>query len=287
MKKLLFTTLILIFTTQTALTCTQDGHTGIMPENNMYVPTWSKNVSNVTEADFNEVMDRLDIIYTPVIKARGAKLVFERNWSNGKVNAYAKQSGKKWVVAMFGGLARHDLITKDGFAMVVCHELGHHIGGVPKKSSWFGGSWASNEGQADYFASLKCMRFYLENEDNIAFMENVTVPEEVIATCTSNYSSLEGLALCKRIAMAGLSLGRLLNSSGSTPVAFNTPDTKIVSKTNHNHPAAQCRLDTYFAGSLCTVDHRIDVSNNDVNEGVCARSLGHTSGPRPLCWYKP
>jgi hypothetical protein len=33
---------------------------------------------------------------------------------------------------MFGGLARHELVTDDGFMMVVCHETGHHLGGAPR-----------------------------------------------------------------------------------------------------------------------------------------------------------
>jgi Zn-dependent protease with chaperone function len=54
---------------------------------------------------------------------------------------------------MFGGLARDPLVTKDGFSAVICHEIGHHIAGAPRK----GFSWASNEGQADYFATTKCL----------------------------------------------------------------------------------------------------------------------------------
>ena len=36
---------------------------------------------------------------------------------------------------MFGGLAGHETITTDAFALVACHELGHHIGGAQRKQA--------------------------------------------------------------------------------------------------------------------------------------------------------
>ena len=79
------------------------------------------------------------------------------------MNAFAKQGASTWEVHMYGGLARHQAVTADGFALVVCHELGHHLGGAPQKVDWFGRlRWASNEGQADYWGTAKCFRKLLE-----------------------------------------------------------------------------------------------------------------------------
>ena len=72
------------------------------------------------------------------------------------VNANASQRGRTWIVNMYGGLARRPEITPDGFAMVLCHELGHHMGGFP-----FVSGWAANEGQSDLFATLSCGRILL------------------------------------------------------------------------------------------------------------------------------
>ena len=60
-----------------------------------------------------------------------------------------------------------------------------------------------------------------------------------------------------------------------------------MSKTDHNHPASQCRLDTYFAGALCNADHYQDVDDSDAEIGTCVRSEEMVLGVRPLCWYKP
>src|SRR5690606_1616432 len=141
------------------MACTVDGSEGIVPENDLYIAADSKSMlnSNLDEEKFNAVIDKVLAVYEPLVEAEGGELKVERNWTDGTVNAYAHRRGGTWNVAMFGGLARHETITEDGFALVVCHEIGHHIGGAPKKGGWFS-TWATNEGQADYFATLKCLR---------------------------------------------------------------------------------------------------------------------------------
>jgi hypothetical protein len=246
-------------------------------------------------------IDEVEEVYAPIIASMGAKLNIERNWSDGTVNAYASQSGKTWKVAMFGGLARHATITKDAMALVVCHEIGHHIGGAPKKGGaaggggWWGGnggsvvSWASNEGQADYFATLKCLRKAWINDNNAAIVKTLNAPKIVTDLCKKTYKKDKvDQALCIRTSMAGQSVGNLFASLSKLPEPkFETPDAKVVSRTDDNHPKAQCRLDTYYQGSLCDVSMNDDVSQNEEVQGTCHGSLGHQIGTRPLCWFKP
>ena len=89
--------------------------------------------------------------------------------------------------------------------------------------------------------------------------------------------------------MAGLSLANLFRALRrlQTPLKFETPDRTTVSRTNHNHPAPQCRLDTYFQGAICEVPYMDDVDEKDPLIGTCNRSTNHIDGNRPLCWYAP
>lgn len=273
----------------TGFACTIDGKQGLLPENDMWISTTAKMSNNMTEERFNAVIDKVVKVYEPIISSMGANLKVSRKWEDGTVNAYASRSGSTWNVAMFGGLARHKAITEDGFALVVCHEIGHHIGGAPKKSTWFGTTWATNEGQADYFATLKCLRKAFRNENNAAIVKAMDVPAEVVNKCAEQFSEEADQLLCQRGSMAGLSTAKLfqdLRSSSKEP-SFSTPDTKVVSRTDHNHPAYQCRLDTYFAGATCEINDSIDVDNEDEAVGVCYRDSGDTEGVRPLCWFKP
>lgn len=287
MKKLslglLMTTII---ASQPVLACTKDGSQGFLPENKMYIPVDAKGINSISEAQFNAVIDQVEAIYRPIISTYGGELEVVRKWSDGTVNAYAEQDGKAWKVSMFGGLARHKAITADGFALVVCHELGHHIGGVPRYGS---DDWASNEGQSDYFATTKCLRRVWESENNAAIISKLKVPKFLKESCQKSWSSDSDRAICIRGSMAGDSVARLfaaLSWSSKNP-KFDTPDKKEVSATSDSHPATQCRLDTYFQGALCEVPHLTEIGQQDEVSGACHGSLGMTSGLRPRCWFKP
>lgn len=266
--------------------CDIQGKSGFAPKNSLNISKFDKNANSMTEEKFHAIIKKVSDVYAPIVQSKGATLDMINNWDDGTVNAYAHRDGTVWHVSMFGGLARHKLTTDDGFMMVVCHELGHHIGGAPKYGG--GNDWASNEGQADYFAGLKCMKRVLESDDNISIVAAMTIDAEATKQCQATYKSESEIALCQRIAMAGKSLGSLLGDlGGNSNVNFNTPDKKIVKRTNDAHPAAQCRLDTYFGGGLCDKSFNEDVSETSPIPGTCIKKDGYKVGARPLCWYKP
>ncbi len=271
-----------------AYACDMQGKTGIVAENNLYIPVDAKSISTITIEKFNSILDRVEALYAPVLKARGKTLIIERNWTDGTVNAYAEQNGNDWSISMFGGLARHSTITEDGFALVACHELGHHIGGAPKIAG-DPDEWASNEGQADYFGNSKCLRNYMKDDDNAAIVARMTVDALVQKKCEANFHNENDIAICIRGAMAGMSLGNLFKvlARSTKPLSFSTPDRTVVTRTDDNHPASQCRLDTYFAGAICEKDFNLPVSETDVNVGYCTTRDGYTDGVRPRCWFKP
>lgn len=273
---------------------------GFVPENDLYIPANMKGLTGgITEEQFNAVIDKVETLYAPIVASKGGVLKVVRKWNDGTVNAYALRTGKTWEVDMFGGLARHSTITEDGFALVVCHEIGHHIGGAPKKGGatsgggWWGGStgtssWATNEGGADYFATLKCLRNAFMNDNNATIVKNLNAPKVLVDACKKTYKNKDDANICIRGGMAGKSVSDLFSVLGKLPeTKFETPDTKVVTKTDDNHPKAQCRLDTYFQGAICDADLNTDVSDTDENKGVCSVVNGDKIGNRPLCWFKP
>ena len=261
---------------------------GFAPQNKMSIPVGAKNAGGIDEATFNKVIDDVSSFYAPIVKKAGGTLQVNRKWTDATVNASAERSGKTWIVNMYGGLARHPVVTADGFATVLCHELGHQIGGFPKLPGLFGSGWASNEGQSDYFATMKCFRRVMEKEDNAAAISSMSIPKEVSDACSLQHKTASEIALCKRGAMAGLVLARLLaDLGGSGAVAFTTPDPKVVSKTNDAHPAAQCRLDTYYAGATCGISFNEDFAVDNAAGGACAEERGDKFAFRSRCWFKP
>jgi hypothetical protein len=272
-----------------SIACTVNGKEGFVPKNNLKISVNAKRFGGISEAQFNATIDKVETLYAPIVKNYGGDLVVERKWSDATVNAYAQQSGKTWKVSMFGGLARHETITEDGFALVVCHEIGHHIGGAPRKASPWSSPWASNEGQADYFATLKCLRKVWNNDNNQEVVRGMTIPETLKKACSSQHVWGDDYALCIRGGMAGQSVSKLFQAlrGSSVEPKFDTPDPKVVTTTDDNHPATQCRMDTYFQGALCEASMNEDVTATSEVTGTCHGSLGHKRGLRPLCWFKP
>ena len=277
--------------------CDMDGETGIAPENDMWIGVDDKlNRNTMTKEQYSEVVDKIEAIYGPIFKEHNKRLSISRAWDEGTVNAYAKLEGRVAKVVIMGGLARHPDINQDSLALVMCHEAGHHIGGLPKKKvggSFSSVSWASNEGQADYYGTMKCLRRYFEGNDNVSAISDLNIPEHVSRECRSKFSLLDDQALCQRSVMAGYSLARMFRSlrmsrNISLPeLTFVAKDPSVVNKIFDKHPKPQCRLDTYFSAALCDKDVRDRISYQDINKGVCASENGYRKGTRPLCWYKP
>jgi hypothetical protein len=263
---------------------------GFAPQNNRKIPVAPKGflqAGGITEQEFNDTLSRLENIMAGDVTERGAVLKVNRHWESSEVNAYADRDGNDWLIEMHGGLARHELMTPDGYILVACHELGHHIGGAPH-SSWFDDM--SNEGQADYYATLKCFRRLFTLEENQAWAASNTVVNPFIdKECAARYPNDEAMFLsCKRGALAGLVLGNVLADLGMeappTPGQF---DQSVVAVTDDAHPAAQCRLDTYYNGSVCDKTVAEKVSDTDHRVGACEKADGYAYGFRPRCWYAP
>lgn len=278
--------LVLILSANEAFTCTEDGKEGFLPKNKLNIPVGYKGTGILTHAQFNAAIDKVEKVYSSVVSGMGGDLKIVRNWDNGTVNAYATKTNF-WEVHMFGGLARHASITQDGLTLVLCHELGHLIGGSPRVSS-FTNNWASNEGQSDYFATLKCLRRVWEFENNEQIVEKMDAPKILIDKCSEQHLWSKDFYICIRGAMAGVSVANLFHSiSGDTKDPdFSTPDKNVVNVTFDKHPANQCRLDTYLQGALCEVSFHEDLSYSSEATGACHAKNGHKVGLRPKCWFK-
>lgn len=271
----------------------QDGEQlceGFAPQNDLWIGPNDKAASGITKVEFDDIMDKLEAIYKPIFEdVYNRKFQIVRKWDDGTVNAYANQSGKTSYINMFGGLARFNGMNKIGMAMVACHEIGHHLGGKPKVTRFLFPSWAANEGQSDLFATLKCMRRYLRVDrlDIAQYQDQINPLAQEM--CEKTWGSEEEVEICLLTNIGSKVLAKTLNAmrGATTPVAFETPDPKVVSKTFDKHPAAQCRLDTYFQGSLCDKDFHENIDLRSEESAQCMRKDGYSIGVRPLCWYKP
>ena len=261
----------------------------VIPDNDLNNPPLIiKDFDTLSEHDFNVVTSTLYKIYAPVIEAvSGLKFNMVADWQDGTVNAYATRTVDAWNVHINGGIARAKGMTMEGLAVIVCHEIGHHLGGAPRTFLYYG--WPSAEGQADYFATSKCLKKYfaqLSVEEHFAIDQSI--PEKVILDCNSVYKSLADLKICVRSQMAALDFAHFLNSLPDVrnPILLTATDPKVVKGTITNeYPKPQCRFDTLYQGSLCGVHSDVATSETDAKIGHCNDES--KPGTRPRCWYKP
>jgi hypothetical protein len=265
---------------------------GFVPPNSMKIPVGDRthfgirNNGGLTEQQYTAIMDRIQAMYASVVQQKGGTLVINRLWSDSTVNSSAEQKGSNWIINMYGGIARHPDTTVEGEALIACHEMGHHLGGAPKGSGIFGGSWATNEGGADYFATLKCLRTFFSQDDNAAIISQAAIDPLVSSQCQAQYSSKGDQDICARISLSAESVAYLFQDlkKETTHPKFSTPDASQVSQTNDDHPATQCRMDTYFSGSLCAVGVNVPNSDSDYKAGSCVQGVDKV-GYRSRCWF--
>lgn len=277
-------------------------HATFVPQDKIRYDLLKIGPSNMTKDMFNAIVTKMQRIYGPIVAKHGATLEFDANWNDGTLNASANQFFGTWQINLYGGLARLPDLTADGFALVVCHEMGHHLGGFSfiKESFGYGDIWAANEGQADYFSTQICAKkiWADEVEENAKYRAQVS--EFVKNACDASWQTEAEQNLCYRIDAAAFSIAKTLASLTDTPEpSFETPDPNVVRQTSDEHPEAQCRLDTTFAASLCTVPFEENVipgkelddklSTNAEKEAAvrsCTAYSNQTVGLRPACWFK-
>ncbi len=217
-----------------------------VPENSLWREDGPHLRSNVSQPQF-EALIKLGLdVYTPVAGKAKEKLAIKGLWKDSKVNAKVGRNGHNVTVTLYGGIARRPELTLDGLALVMCHELGHAYGGEPYL---FPSYRMSAEGQADYYATNRCLNSILQNlaptaeSDPTVFMERV---------CAERFGSGTEYHGCLRALAAGESVGKLLSAITNEPEPnYETPDPRQVEETETSYPGTvQCRVDTYLRGLL-------------------------------------
>ena len=208
-------------------------------------------ITNEILNEFQEDMLKMDLRFS-----------LNKQWnSEGRIASIKIPNGEA-TLSISGFMARQELMTEDAFRLLLCHEVGHVLGGAPKQSP---GHWSSSEGQADYYSTSKCIKRILPNDDN----------------------------LHQRIRKASLALAQLdALGNGNHPeaVSLDNKDKTIVLNSISTHPNSQCRLDTLIAGLNCKVDPYLDFDRTDSNIGACTRKNADNSiskAARPRCWFRP
>jgi hypothetical protein len=230
--------------------------------------------SEINEQNFHQIIGRAVGLYTDLAREQDRNLVVKvLDWQFPYFSAWARyeEQDDLYTVNFWGGFARIPGMTERGFALTVCHELGHILGGAPfhkiKDSEMM-----SAEGQSDYFASALCLKRY---HYNFPFPKETDLDPYAAAKCFEKFKDEDQQDFCFQTAKAGSDLSVVLAFIASKDVPqFETPQSLVVEETLYNsYPHIQCRLDTYLAGALSTYDANLD-------------TIIESQDMRPKCWFK-
>ncbi len=232
--------------------------------------------AEITRAEFDFIIETVMEQYHDEFQRQQQRLSIVAAWDNDNVyaNAWKMEDarGETGLVQVSGGFARHPDMTPDAFALVVCHEVGHHIAGPPKIWKF------SAEGQADYFGASDCLRRLFSLSSGKLKDRRAHAPRVVRKACHEAFRGADDRTLCIRIAMAGATLATYFaRKRQQISPKFATPDRSIAPRTILVATNPQCRLDTYFAAALC------NTRNNSLleNSWLCRSDRA----ARPGCWF--
>lgn len=256
------------------------------PESSKRYPISTFKSLGMNEVEFNQIIQTFSSkLQNYVFDTSGKTLSLVGDWKSERANAYiTRDMEDNPKIVLNGGMARHPKMTRDGLYLVLCHELGHYFGGAPKsfRGNTTRRSWSSAEGQADYFASNKCLPLLI-NELNDGYDYSFVRSNNEKEECQTG--------VCSRIRLAGLSVANVFASlKNSAKPELDKKDTSVVYNTNYGHPSPQCRLDTFLAGAVCGQTEFDEVDNSDPKIGSCVRGSKLdllNKGARPLCWFNP
>ncbi len=238
--------------------------------------------ATIERHSFDQIIKRLQHLYEPDFRSKQQLLRINGQWDSQRMEASARfeedHRGEIAIITITGAVARHAVVTEESFATIICHEIGHFLGGQPTLSKY------STEGQADYFAASACMRRLIPKMPDGTFTSPPRAPRIVKQRCANAYVSPKEIEICIRSTMGGYGLSSFVafRKSQNEP-NLETPDPDEARLLRFEPSTVQCRLDTFIVASLCnpSVKMAIDVKR----PWLCSRkgTLAHLS--RPTCWY--
>lgn len=163
-------------------------------------------------------------------------------------------------------------MTLDAFTLIVCHEIGHILGGKPysnRKKMFI--KRTSSEGQSDYYSTSECTRLLWKDEMKEAQtpVAHVGISKKIWNQCEQQFQDINEQKICKRSLNAIYELSQFSWVTQSGPVTLDFISNEQVKSTILTHTPFQCRMETLMAGAL-------------YNPKVNSKKVGL----RPGCWFK-
>lgn len=243
-------------------------------------PLKSHSVINENQAE--EIIQRLDNLYKKDQTTIDLMKKYNRNFNIYYLpdeefvfgfEGIWGQANNRGEIFIAGGAIKNLFFTEETFLALVCHEIGHLLGGWPNDKTYL-----SYEGQADYYAANICMKkYYIEYPEQL--QKKSHLHQYYFDLCEKTYTTDRDIRICVKTMQGGLNLAiasalsiqEIIIPGPGVNESFQTPTTL------EGRDSAQCISDTFEAGALCVLDPYRNIELSDNKEQYCDN--------RPKCWF--
>lgn len=189
------------------------------------------------------------------------------DWKQIYLGAGALLNDGNFTIMLWGGMVRAPFMNYGILASILCHEVGHRLGGKPHQIIQGEEHWSSAEGQSDHFAATVCLpKVYqrlLKQHPKYLAQEVEPMASRI---CQNSLMKPQ----CIWTATSGIDMIQFLQVYYERDIPFAQPDQtpkEIVTETLHSrYPSYQCRMEIFKAGASC-------------EQGL--------NCPRLPCWFRP
>ncbi len=217
----------------------------------------------------------LNRLIVPINNQYKLNIDLKTKWESDYINATMIQTDNQNTIMAFGGFARQAGVTPEVFSLLLCHELGHIMGGFPLKRILH----ASVEGQADLYATLMCLKILWLEKKNIQLHGEFIklLPHSLYLACMNSFQSAQEQIICLKSIETSLKFVKIASNliyDKDPLLSLNRRSLSRAYQTLEHHPPLQCRLDTLVLGSITSIPLSFEVLSED-----------YFSITRPSCWY--
>ena len=222
--------------------------------------------SEINKDSFSSKINEILPIFIKESLAQNRIIVQNPMWETPYFSAWAKKQNESiYMINFWGGMARIPGMLTETWEFIICHEIGHIIGGHPYHQKVTDSLWASSEGQADHFAVVSCLPKFYRSQTQL--LEPLDLYPYEVSLCEEKYSKEEDKIICKKILRAGrgfVDINSYLNPDIAKADFFSN-EIEAEKTIFDSYPSMQCRFDIFKTASQCLQDK--NCQRND-------------------CWYK-
>tara|TARA_Y100000780_G_scaffold232594_1_gene268616 strand:- start:285422 stop:286054 length:633 start_codon:yes stop_codon:yes gene_type:complete len=177
---------------------------------------------HIKSEDFHRIPATIVSLFSKQLESKNLQL--DLRWESPYFGAGVSIKDQRINLLIFGGTTRIEGMTKGAYAALVCHEIGHILGGSPYQD-FSGAEMFSREGQADFFAASVCLPKFFSHLG-------------VAANKINDQVESAGWHMFK-------SMMPFSTSTSEQPLIRERINLRPVSTTLRSYPSLQCRYETF------------------------------------------